>query len=93
MPTVPWSKFTHGQAGYTYYGCKCDVCRAANATRARKQKNERLARVAAGETKIPHGRGGYTNYGCKCEVCTEANSVACRTYRQARIAKRKGTVT
>ena len=83
--------FSHGQAGYTYYGCKCDVCRAANAARGRRAKDDRLARVAAGEIEIPHGRGGYTNYGCKCDVCTKANSTACRNYRRAR--KRKDTVT
>lgn len=90
---TPWAKFSHGQTGYTYYGCKCDVCRAANAARCRRAKEDRLARVAAGEAEIPHGRGGYTNYGCHCEVCTQANSAACRKYRQTRDAKRKGTVT
>ena len=93
MPTVPWSKFTHGQTGYTYYGCKCDVCRAANAARCRHQQEQRHARAVQDPSLVPHGRGGYTNWGCRCQVCTKANTQACVTYRKARIAKRKETVT
>ncbi len=81
--------FTHGQTGYTYHGCRCDVCQAANTTRFRRQRDKRLARAAQDPSLIPHGRGGYTNWGCRCEVCTKANTDACCAYRRARRERRK----
>jgi len=85
--------FAHGQTGYTYHRCKCDVCRAANAARCRDQQEKRHARAVEDPSLVPHGRGGYTNWGCRCRVCTTANTQACVAYRKARNAKRKETVT
>lgn len=57
---------------YTHYKCRCDLCRAANAQRARNGRVNRQKRLD--QVEIAHGVSGYRNWGCRCSVCTEANT-------------------
>lgn len=73
----------HGKAStYRYYKCRCDECRAANATQA---KIDRATRLANPIPSSVHGTmNGYGNYNCRCDKCRRANSV----YNQGRKATR-----
>lgn len=65
----------HGRNGYMRYGCRCEVCKAANRDRAKVMRELLAARMAAGDPAVPHGTsGGYTNWSCRCEACRRANS-------------------
>lgn len=62
----------HGTYGaYTYHGCGCGECRAANT-----EYHQKLKDMLATRTPPRHGRSGYVNYGCRCDVCRAANSAA-----------------
>jgi hypothetical protein len=70
----------HGKVtSYTYGGCRCDLCRAANTeARRRWRANRRTQEMPA----ALHGtQGGYTNWACRCEQCTEAMRLYWREYR------------
>jgi hypothetical protein len=49
-------------------GCRCDPCKAANATYSRERRKIRQASIVGDEDW--HGTvGGYTNHNCRCEAC------------------------
>lgn len=69
MPTP--KPFEHGMGGYRK-GCKCDVCRAANALRYMEDQRDRCARLKADPSIRPHGDPStYHNWGCRCIPCTK----------------------
>ena len=73
----------HGVAWtYRNQGCRCYLCRKANAARCARWRAKAL-----GQEPPEHGRAGYNNYGCRCQVCTEANKAACKAYHAARKAE------
>lgn len=72
----------HGNSAYRN-GCRCPVCRTANAQRQTDQRQQRQRR---GGVSVPHGRYGYTNYGCRCAVCAKAHSEQMRRDRRRRTA-------
>lgn len=79
----------HGMSGYTNYGCRCDICRAAATAYRRKRTAERRLLLAADPTLVPHGRAStYGNWGCRCDPCRAAWRDASRTrpHRQPRAA-------
>lgn len=69
----------HGTpSGYSYYGCRCDVCRRGNRERHRRMREDRQQRLH----EAPHGTpGGYVNWGCRCGDCTAAYS----QYQRAKV--------
>lgn len=63
----------HGQNGYTNYGCRCGVCRDAQAAYHRAWKAKARGTLAPDDSR--HGTpNGYANYSCRCLRCTEAAS-------------------
>lgn len=75
----------HGiRSTYTYYKCKCEDCRKANAdyfrTKVRANKDATasatiaLANAGLVTDRLPtisHGtRSAYTYHGCKCDECS-----------------------
>ena len=62
---------------YSNYGCRCNLCRAANteAKRAWRAKNGDPPPTA-------HGVNGYTNYGCRCHTCRRDHSTAAALRRR-----------
>lgn len=58
----------HGTiAGYTFHGCRCDLCRAENSRRVADWRRRRHGKPPK------HGTlNGYQNYGCRCEPCRTA---------------------
>jgi hypothetical protein len=72
----------HGINGYVHYGCRCEICTAANTARIAAARARRLARPVPSRV---HGTlNGYNNYGCRCERCTEAHSADLRDRRAKR---------
>lgn len=61
---------THGRPGYRR-GCRCAICRAANAEMVAATRARRLARLAASspEEDPGHGTTGGYDAGCRCEAC------------------------
>jgi hypothetical protein len=91
------ANFDHGYEGYTRWGCRCEVCKAAKSAyqsgRGRgtgqkeymqKYRQGRRAAREKGEVEVRHGLTGYTNDGCRCETCAESF----RVYRAANPEKR-----
>lgn len=72
----------HGINGYQYYGCRCDVCRAASAEYQRKLRRERRARG----NPPTHGFPTYVNWMCRCDVCRAANTQVQRDFQARRKA-------
>jgi hypothetical protein len=75
----------HGSPARYRSGCKCDLCRSAN---AKVHKNLRVDRsLRRNEATFEHGRSAYLNWGCRCEVCTKDHTEACapavRRYQEA----------
>lgn len=62
----------HGEVRTYVRGCRCDMCKAANAasSKARYVPKEREPRK---ETPIFHGLSAYRNGRCRCEICREAS--------------------
>lgn len=59
--------------GYSNYGCKCELCRAAGAEwrRQRYVKKARAPRVPQHGTTSEYG-----NHGCRCDLCRAAKAEA-----------------
>jgi hypothetical protein len=73
----------HGTLATYRTGCRCEVCRKANAADHQRDVQRRRAqryRAVDGRLVAPnaqHGTdGGYCNHGCRCRLCTEAHSDA-----------------
>lgn len=63
---------THGRSGYEKHGCRCPVCRAANAAKVARTRARRLLRLQASpvpESDPGHGTHGGYDAGCRCEAC------------------------
>ena len=62
-----------GITQYTDYGCRCEVCRAANAERHRQLRARRATHRPETNLALEHGtKSTYVNHGCQCESCVEA---------------------
>lgn len=59
----------HGRTGYERHGCRCPICRAANALHCAKVRARRLARMRDDEQHASHGTDNGYNAGCRCEAC------------------------
>lgn len=72
------TKIPHGTpAGYDYYECRCNKCRAANTERCRKRNGSKP------RPPWQHGTAnGYNRHGCRCAACTKAWA----EYRRPRVA-------
>jgi hypothetical protein len=69
----------HGVTRYDDYGCRCDVCRAANAERHLFGRSWRAVARPEANLGLDHGtRSTYVNHGCRCEPCVEAQREANR---------------
>lgn len=70
-------------------GCRCELCRARAAERARRSR-ERM-RDSRDRAQFSHGTcGGYVNWGCRCQACSQAHSRAMaedRERRRGRVAE------
>lgn len=64
------SRDRHGLLStYTYWKCRCEACRAANAAYHQQLRMSRNPKDAK-----EHGTlSTYVNYRCRCEVCSAAN--------------------
>jgi len=73
----------HGKAStYRYHKCRCDLCRAANAVKAKADRADRLSRPVPPQV---HGTmNGYGNYNCRCGECRQANSAYYRDVRKGK---------
>lgn len=75
---TPEGGFRHGESGYVNYGCRCDVCKRANADKTNRLRNRNSEeRVEVNGRMVhplaPHGTvNGYMYYRCRCEPCTQA---------------------
>lgn len=78
----------HGHGGYKM-GCRCDVCRSANAAYQRDYRARARARRDAAEADgkryvaqgIRHGLSGYQVHACRCLACRSANAASTAEYR------------
>lgn len=65
----------HGTVrAYKDHGCRCDLCRAAQAAAVARWKERRKAAIRAGAVDadaITHGLTGY-DQGCRCSICEGA---------------------
>lgn len=66
---------SHDRRGYRR-GCRCEICRAANATYTKQLRERRRRRLST--TPITHGTDGYSNWGCRCDVCRQAHAIQVR---------------
>lgn len=73
----------HGATGYAYWGCRCNVCRAAMAA----IRAASIQRVKERGLQLHHHgtRHGYEGLGCRCEDCCEAE----RAHQREKRARRK----
>jgi hypothetical protein len=90
----PARESEHGtRTGYTR-GCRCDLCKAFNATyskewRARQPKTPRKPRSEKGIKKVaikPEDHGttrAYAWFKCRCDACKKAAADYNRTWREA----------
>jgi hypothetical protein len=62
----------HGlYSSYKNHGCRCDLCRAANAENGLKRRTERS--LAPDDPR--HGKEAtYLNYACRCDPCAAAHA-------------------
>lgn len=79
---TPFDQIPHGANGYSNYDCRCETCRAANATRQREYVAEQKR-----DGVRSHGTPGYAA-GCRCEVCRSAKSAQAARYRARRKSRR-----
>ena len=73
----------HGlYSSYQNHGCRCDLCRAANAEHKLRRRIER----SLPPDDPRHGKETtYLNYACRCDPCTAAKA---ERDRQRCLAKR-----
>lgn len=64
----------HGSRTAYRNGCKCDLCRAGNTTRAREQRERKMGDL----TGIPHGTMRAYTRGCRCTECRAVNAARAR---------------
>lgn len=65
--------------GYTNYGCRCDLCRAAWNAYCKKRRVERSKNIPA---DIHGNASTYYNYMCRCADCRAANTAYYRKVRK-----------
>lgn len=74
----------HGYDGYTNHGCRCDICRDANAQYHWDLRHFKAERLEKDPTLAPHGiNNTYANWRCRCRPCTDAHSA----YERARLRR------
>lgn len=82
MPRPPTK--THGLQAYRSVGCRCGVCRSANAADCAGRVANRMQRTPPVDI---HGRyTTYANWRCRCRACTDAWAEDYRAYRARRKA-------
>jgi hypothetical protein len=75
---MPRRSYVHGTyTAYAHHGCRCDLCRAYQNERVRRNRAERLA---AG--RLTHGRRSTWDAGCRCDECRAVHRAAHADYRQ-----------
>lgn len=78
MNTIPHGTYS----AYKNHGCRCDECKAANASRTQDFRAMRRAKPKD-PTDPRHGKATfYDNHGCRCQLCTEAWAEAARQKRK-----------
>lgn len=66
----------HGtRSRYSYYGCRCDLCK-----QAQREQHEQWKKSASAE----HGTLKNYNLGCRCAACVEARKIARRAPKKTR---------
>jgi len=64
----------HGAVRSYQNGCRCEACKAANAT-SQRNRRARAATDPNRADKAGHGKAStYRNHGCRCEACTAAST-------------------
>ena len=70
----------HGVTRYDDYGCRCEVCREANAERHRAGRARRALSEPEDNSLLAHGtKSTYANHGCRCDLCVDAQRRANRS--------------
>lgn len=65
------SRSMHGDPGKYNAGCRCGICRKAQAKRMVEAAADRKTRLH----EAPHGTpSAYVNWGCRCDPCKKAGS-------------------
>jgi hypothetical protein len=65
----------HGTVrGYSFFGCRCDRCRKANADRSRERRERRRLRPDLIPEHLHGTLTGYLNWACRCDRCRAANT-------------------
>lgn len=70
-------------------GCRCDKCRAANASEHRQWVARARLRTAMNGGIAPvakHNYSTYRNWGCRCTDCRRSHYLNCREFKDARKA-------
>lgn len=84
---------TECRGGRYSAGCRCELCRATAAARAKKYRKNRRRRREGSD--FAHGTTGYREWGCRCDVCTDAAQADRDVYRRSHrrvIARNAGRV-
>lgn len=69
-------------------GCRCPLCRTANAKKHREFRAARKAKILSDPTVAKHGlRSTYVNWGCRCQKCTDAHKASCRLEHRSRTTR------
>jgi Fe-S cluster assembly iron-binding protein IscA len=82
LARVEQNKNNHGtEYTYKYYGCRCDLCKAANTQAMAERRSRVRLTVDLNSADIIHGTTNtYRYYGCRCDKCKEAHRISCNTY-------------
>ena len=94
---TPRHQVPHGATGYSFYACRCDICRSAanekrkkwyreNPERERETQKRNRVKILAkargmSRELVPHGLRGYRIYGCRCQTCADASRASLREWR------------
>lgn len=55
---------------YSHHGCRCEICKAANARRCDRRRKQRDPSLLPPDK---HGKKStYANWNCRCTECTKA---------------------
>lgn len=77
----------HGRTRYVAYGCRCEVCTAANTEYATAARNRRIVRLLNDPSLATHGKAStYINWGCRCDECKVAGAKHNARTRARRLA-------